>query len=564
MYRPQFYVPSTVTYIEDDGTKHTFVFHEELGHGGFAIVYRVIQENTTKSYAMKVISKEKYARSQMTSSTEKLKNEIQIQKSLNHPNIVQSKYSFSDEFNYYIVLEYCPGKSVRDLIEKTDENRLSESVTKKILNDVIQGLIYIQNRQIIHHDLKLDNFLIGENGDVKIADFGLATIMSHYVQKSATVCGTTNYLSPELLRMENKGHGFEVDIWAVGVAAFIMLTGRPPFDGGSKEATFENIRNCKYHFPSKIDLSFDAKDFIKSIFQIDVRRRATAIDLVEHPFLTDYDEDIDKVELFKPVQKIKKIEPIRKKNVVKSTNKLPLQSNNIKTMFDPLRSNVKKSGLRAQSVTTQKKYNFNIENKQNLKTSTNIQKYVVSMHYFHKEDLGFLLGDGTVGVCFEDHSRIVMDPKEEFVQYYKDYESNFEVIKILLKNEKHSKKINFVQKLAKSFKKIKSLYNSTNNNYYGPSIPLHNVKYFIKKNGLILFKFNDKNIQVNFLDHKKMYIFLNWNKLCVFNDANENCQLLDIKTVSNSNVNSDVCRKFKSAKDLQSLLSKKLKLTSPL
>ena len=570
MHRIQSYIPPTVTYIDDDNSQKVFVLHEELGHGGFAFVYRVTLQNTNKSYAMKVISKEKYSRYQNTTTIDKLRNEIEIQMSLNHPNVVQSKYSFSDEFNYYIVLEYCPGKSVQYLLDNSEQNRLSEKETRKILTDVIQGLIYIQNHQIIHHDLKLDNFLIGNNGDVKIADFGLATVLHHFETKSSIVCGTTNYLSPELLRCENKNHGFEVDIWSIGVSAFIMLTGRAPFDGGTKEATFENIRNINYHFPSKISISHDAKNFIKSIFQYDIRRRATAIDLIDHPFLTntidESDDDDDSFQYLRPIQKVKKISQKKVAKKFQAPSIRPLQQTN-KGNIAPVHSNVvKKPPCRAQSVTTQKKYNFIGDVKSNLvsKSATmNIQKQIVTMTYFRNEDLGFLLGDGTVGVCFEDQSRIVMDPNEEFVQYYKDYESNFEVIKILLSDKKHNKKISFVQKLAKSFKKIKSLYNSANN-YSSQNVPLPNVKYFIKKNGAILFKFNDKNIQVNFLDHKKMFIFMNLNKMCVFSDAGENCQLVDFKAVSNMNANSDIYKKFKSAKEMLALLSKKLKSASPI
>ena len=331
--------------------------------------------------------------------------------------------------------------------------------------------------------------------------------------------------------------------------------------------TFENIKKCIYHFPSKSGLSYDAKDFIESIFQVDVRLRATAIDLIDHPFLTISDSS-EKVQLYeKPAKKTKKMMPIRPLKLTSTVNN---NNNNINNKIRPnintnnrisVRNNTKN---RASSVSNKKPaFNFGLNNGfgQNNFTSTNFRvlKYIVTSYYFHNDDVGYLLGDGTVGACFKDFSRIVLDPNEEFVQYYKDYESRFEVIKVLMNNNnKHIRKISFVQRLAKTFKKIKSLY-EINKTYFDPSLPLYNVKYFVKKGESVLFKFNDKNIQVNFIDNKKMIIFMNLNKMCIFSDINEKCNLLDTKIVSGMNPNSDIRRKFVTAKEMLDLLYNKLK-----
>ena len=179
MTQPQIKAPSTITYTNNNGIKNVFVFHEKLGQGGFAAVYRATLDNSSKNYAIKIIPKEQYDSSKRKSLLEKLKNETHIQKKLNHKNIVQLKLSFEDETNHYIVLEYCPGKSVRDFLRKNLNGHLSEPETRKIINDVIEGLCFLHNRRIIHHDLKLENLLIGSDGKVKIADFGLATILNN-------------------------------------------------------------------------------------------------------------------------------------------------------------------------------------------------------------------------------------------------------------------------------------------------------------------------------------------------------------------------------------------------
>ncbi|KAK8897031.1 hypothetical protein M9Y10_014964 [Tritrichomonas musculus] len=614
MSQPLTHVPDTIIYNRDDGTKNVFVCHEKLGHGGFSEVYRVTIQNTNKAYAMKVISKDRYETPKGRISLEKLKNEIQIQKGLNHPNIVQSKISFSDEFNYYIALEFCPGKSIREYLKKSENGRLTEPETRKILQDVIEGLVYLHNSEIIHHDLKLENFLIGSDGKVKIADFGLSNALKNEDERKHSICGTTNYLSPEVILKKNKGRGFEADIWAIGVATFIMLTGKPPFDGGDKETTYENIKNCRYHFPSKIPLSSEAKDFIKMILKVDPSKRPAAIDLIDHPFLTKYDKD--QIQFYKPPQTrqkpqssiaIQKVQSLPKysfginnafppKKINNNTNanqrldNIPLPAQPVSNLYElPRRSSnlnshiatsrfmnepdnsARKANLNTLNIDYhQKPLSFIHENNElnainNSKKNFTIPNHFITKYYFHEENLGYLLGNGTVGVCFYDQTRIVMDPNEEFVQYYKSTNSTPEVINLAAykriklddNTKKHQEKISLLKKFAKSFKKYQLLYDLEGNDF-DPSIPLYNVKYFLKKDGSVLFKLNDKNVQVNFSDYKKMIIFWNTRKMCVYTSHKDKCNLLDMNGIAGMNENCDEHRKLKNAKDMLVILSKKI------
>ena len=277
--------PLTLVHMDEDKT-YIYKRQEELGHGGFATVFRITDTSDNKDYALKVVPKERITKPK---SLEKMKSEIAIQSSLHHPNIVQSYHSFEDALNYYIILEYCPGRSVRDIIKK--QKRISEPEVSRMLKDVIEGVLYLHDNRIIHRDLKLENFLIGADGKIKIADFGLSAKLDYDDQKKFTVCGTPNYLSPEILTSASKGHSYEVDIWAIGVCAFAMLTGHPPFESNRKNLTYEYIRNCQYRFPSDIPLSHEARDFIKSILQIRPERRPNAQDLMVHPFITGEKEE---------------------------------------------------------------------------------------------------------------------------------------------------------------------------------------------------------------------------------------------------------------------------------
>ncbi|KAK8840101.1 hypothetical protein M9Y10_031038 [Tritrichomonas musculus] len=289
MPRQKFRVPQTITYNQADGTQNVFVRNEELGRGSFSIVYRVTHQNTNKDYAMKVISKIGYY--SCIAFAESLRNEIKIQKLVDHPNTISLEYSFSDECNHYFVLEYCPGRSIREYLYRSENSRLKEPVTRKILKDVIQGLIYIHGNGITHYDIKLENFVIGSDGNVKIGDFGLSTFHKDEKGKFFSIFGTFNYLSPEMLAKRKREETSKVDIWAVGVCTFFMLTGRQPFEGRTRESTVNKILRSDYRFPQNLHISGEAKDFIKKIFRVDPYMRPSATELLSHPFLTKKDNE---------------------------------------------------------------------------------------------------------------------------------------------------------------------------------------------------------------------------------------------------------------------------------
>ena len=598
MPQSSIFVPSKIVNIDDNGIKTVYLRNEELGRGGFAVVYRVTEQDTNKSYAMKVISKKQYEGSKGQTSLDKLKNELKIQKSINHQNVVRSKNSFSDEFNYYIVLDYCPGKSIRDYLRKSNQGRLNESETRRILKDVILGVIYLHNHRIIHHDLKLENYLIGSDGKVKLADFGLSTYFNGEESKPS-ICGTPNYMSPEILKKDKEANGFKSDVWAVGISAFIMLTGKAPFDGGSKEMTFDKIKNSELQFPSSVPLSFEARDFIKMTLRKDVLKRPNAIDLLRHPFIMKYDKE--QVQLYKPDQSIVPIPPSQKvplfqktsfqnngfcmqKRLASSLNNNQMNGSKILTVPTPIRSrsSYNYSGINQQLTSSSKiseenenslkKLNNNYcpyENcytnniNSNIVKNYNIPNFFVSKHLFSRNNLGYLLGNGTVGVCFDDSSRIVMDPNEQFVQYYKNINSFAEVFKLdefLDMSDNGSsiqKKISLVQKFARIFKKFKHLY-ELDRVKCDSSIPLHNVKYFVKKNDAVLFKLNDRNIQANFNDYKKMIVFWQTKKACLFTSFKEKCSLLSLNELIGMNSNCDESKKYYLIKDSLTELSRKL------
>ncbi len=119
---------------------------------------------------------------------------------------------------------------------------------------------------------------------IKLGDFGLATRLEFYDEKKKTVCGTPNYIAPEIL--EGKGHTYEVDVWSIGVIIYTQLIGRPPFETPEVKATYRKIKACNYGFPESVTISDNARNLISKILVLDPSQRPTLDEIMSDPFMT--------------------------------------------------------------------------------------------------------------------------------------------------------------------------------------------------------------------------------------------------------------------------------------
>ncbi len=126
--------------------------------------------------------------------------------------------------------------------------------------------------------LKLGNLFLNENMEIKLGDFGLATRLEYNEEKKKTICGTPNYIAPEIL--EGKGHSYEVDIWSVGVIIYTMLIGKPPFETPEVKATYKKIKACSYGFPDHVTISEKARKLIERILVLDASKRPNLDDIL--------------------------------------------------------------------------------------------------------------------------------------------------------------------------------------------------------------------------------------------------------------------------------------------
>ena len=272
---------------EDKGNegKKKYIKYDDiiLGKGAYGKVYlfREIDTEDMNFYAGKIIRKKKL------SDIKKTIAQIRIQKEFNNnPKVVGLKDFFEDNKNIYIILELCKNKSLADYLENRG-GKLTEIEVKCFMFQLLQGLKYLHNNKIIHRDLKPSNLLLDDKYELKIGDFGKIAEITENKKRRYTVCGTYNYMAPEMFENNGKGYSFEVDIWSVGIIMYQLLTGKLPFNGENIDEIKKNIFAFK---PKSLDvsgLSIVAASLIKQILRKDPKKRPVISQIVYHYFFHD-------------------------------------------------------------------------------------------------------------------------------------------------------------------------------------------------------------------------------------------------------------------------------------
>ncbi|XP_023250025.1 serine/threonine-protein kinase PLK2 isoform X1 [Seriola lalandi dorsalis] len=263
--------------ITDPVTGKCYCRGKVLGKGGFAKCYEMTDLSTSKVYAAKIIP---HARVSKPHQREKIDREIELHRLLHHKHIVHFYHHFEDKENIYILLEYCSRKSLAHILKA--RKVLTEPEVRYYLRQIVSGLKYLHEQEILHRDLKLGNFFVSESMELKVGDFGLAAKLEPAGNRRKTICGTPNYLSPEVLNKQ--GHGCESDIWALGCVMYTMLLGRPPFETTNLKETYRCIREARYSLPSS--LSPQAKQLIASLLAKIPEDRPNLDHILRHDFFT--------------------------------------------------------------------------------------------------------------------------------------------------------------------------------------------------------------------------------------------------------------------------------------
>ena len=557
-----------------------------LGKGGFAKCYEMKRVDNGRIFAAKIFDKKGLSNGR---SKKKLINEIKIHKKLNNPNIVGFEKFFEDKDNVYILLELCSNQTLNELVKR--RKRLGELEVQCYSLQIIRALKYIHNHRIIHRDLKLGNLFLTSKLELKLGDFGLAAKLEYDGQRRKTLCGTPNYVAPEILEKKN-GHSYEVDIWSLGVVIYTMLFGVPPFDANDEKIICKKIKMNSYKFPENIKVDPSAKKLISSLLNLDPSKRPSLDSIVEHDFFKIYHS----IPLILPLSTLSC--PLSQKYIsefLKNDN-ITSKANNNNQNNNNNNENENAGKFKDNEITSKMEF-YNENENTNLNFEQEFKKFAeddlkskqildpnnfnvpqekknfgirISKYFDYSSKFGFVffINNTHIGICFNDFSNIIKTMPEdgneqsEYLHYEKDgqpynalnetellnYLSNKSTSKDIIKKFEIFKRI--VEKHQKDFDEAKKL-----NNGFGPMGYNNmdgNKAFFIKKflisKNAILFRLSNKLIQIFFNDDTEMSFSTETTKFLYINkERNEISR--DIQDVMNGN-DKDLINKIKISKNL--------------
>ena len=279
--------PTFRTSIGGDNTPATledFKHLKVLGQGSFGKVVLVKNENNNKLYAMKILDKSYIVKKNQVSHTQ---TERVLLEKLKHPFIVRLNYAFQDSKKLYFITEFLQGGELFFHLRRNSGYK--ENAVRFYMAQIVLALEYMHNNNYIYRDLKPENILIDKEGNIKLTDFGLSKILPPDENTTYTMCGTAEYLAPEILF--GKGYDKTCDWFSFGVVIFEMFCGYHPFKSKGQKID-PQIYLSKTYIPDKVGKT--ARDLIEKLFVCNPQKRLgykSADEVKNHPFFKGIDFD---------------------------------------------------------------------------------------------------------------------------------------------------------------------------------------------------------------------------------------------------------------------------------
>ncbi|CAL4954019.1 unnamed protein product [Urochloa decumbens] len=274
--------------MEDVRTIYTV--GKELGRGQFGVTSLCTHKATGERFACKTIAKRKLSTKE---DVEDVRREVQIMYHLaGQPNIVELKGAYEDKQSVHLVMELCAGGELFDRI--IAKGKYTERAAASLLRTIVEIVHTCHSLGVIHRDLKPENFLLlskDENAPLKATDFGLSVFFKQG-EVFKDIVGSAYYIAPEVLK---RSYGPEADIWSIGVILYILLCGVPPFWAESEHGIFNAILRGQVDFSSDPwpRISPGAKDLVKKMLTTDPKKRISAYDVLNHPWIKEDGEAPD-------------------------------------------------------------------------------------------------------------------------------------------------------------------------------------------------------------------------------------------------------------------------------
>ena len=533
-----------------------------LGKGGFAKCYEFSCAENKKIFAGKVIAKSSLVKSR---AKQKLISEIKIHKSLHHPQIVAFEHYFEDTENVYILLEICQNQTLNDLLKR--RKRLTEIEVQCYIVQLIKALKYLHSHRVIHRDLKLGNLFLTDKMELKVGDFGLATKLDFEGERKRTVCGTPNYIAPEILDGKT-GHSYEVDIWSLGVIIYTLIIGKPPFETRDVKTTYKRIKMNAYSFPESAIISEAAKNLISQILVTDPSKRPSLDQILIHDFFNQ-GTSIPKLLPTSTLACTPSLSYIR--TFMPDAGKDGIVNKPLTTtkLTDLPSGNDKKNEARKPANEKEEENRETNKNDPNLKgPDTWVKKWV---DYSSKYGLGYLLSNGFSGVFFNDSSKIILNPETKVFFYIERRSPDRQEVIVTHKIDDYPKELQKKVTLLQHFKNYLEGDNNNNKNdekdkdkerdeennennkneekekEIGEK-PFTYVKKWMRTRHAIMFRLSNKIVQVCFQDHTEIILSSESRIVTYVNKRGERSTYPLSSALENSNY--EMTKRLKYTKDI--------------
>jgi polo-like kinase 1 len=510
------------------------------GKGSFAKVYKLTCTESNSIHAGKVISKSILTQNR---TRQKIMSEIKIHKSLRHNNIVQFENFFEDNNYLYILLELCNNQTLADLLRR--RKRITELEAQCYLFQVISGMKYLHSHRIIHRDIKLGNIFISDNMEIKIGDFGLAAKLEYEGERKRTICGTPNYMAPEIINSKF-GHSYECDVWSFGVLMYALIIGKPPYESHDIKTTYSRIKSNLYKFPENLSISSEAKSLISSILVLDYAKRPSFDEILRHEFFNK--------------NAIPKLLP-------QSSLAVPPSSGYIK-QFESRGRNLNKSNsmtrahtqdhINQTSVLSPVSERPHSKDPEKLLYSETKSNPIQSRFYFegnsveiwikswldlsNKYGIGYLLSNNWVGVLFNDKTKLISTISGDSIYYFTSFKDGEQMSSFNISNypEIYYKKMKLMELFKKQFNIVDLTSAKTSQVFY--------LKNWFKSAHATIFRTSNKFIQVYFNDQTELLFASGTRNVSFLNKKHElvSCPI----SVAIETANNEMIKRLKYSKEV--------------